>query len=342
MIKKTHFFIFVFKYRFRKIAFNNFLKIREIKNYKIIDLSGPFKYFLFSKLLIFVVTSFAKVFKNITLISCDGLPFIKKNAVNLWFGGTNLKIPKEFKYYKNNIPMIKNSITKEKNLVNLYPCFLRNNTFNKKFKIVFVGRLNLSNSSEVKILWKKFNKIIMNNLSIIEDVNFLKKVGAQDIEHTKKIYLGLKSEIRLNIIKNIKIKFKNDVIVVGSDWKDHIKNSIEDNHDVEFIRNLYKGNLCLDLGSKWGNNCLYPRSVDIMESSGMLLQLKQSDSKVIFGDLSKFITFDSYFQLSNIILKYKRNFNFLNTNHEKIFSLFKNNEMNYKTFNKFKNIANLH
>jgi|TARA_B110000238_G_C16110857_1_gene432624 hypothetical protein len=342
MTKKKHFFIFVFRHRFRNVAFNNFLKIRKIKNYKIIDLSGFFKYFLFTKILIFLVTSFDKIFKNITLISCDGLPFIKKNAVNIWFGGTNQKIPKKFKYYKNNIAMIRSSISKEKHFVNLYPCFLDKNKFNKKFKIVFVGKLNLTNSPEIKLIWKKFNKIIMNNFSIIEDLNFLKKVGAKDLEHTKKIYLGLKSEIRLSIIKKINARFKNNLIVVGSDWKDYIVNFIEDNRNVEFVRNLYKGNLCLDFGSRWGNNCLYPRSIDIIESSGMLLQLKQSDSMIIFQNLSKSIMFNSYFELLNLILKYKKNYNLLNANYEEMCSLFENNEMNYKTFNQFKKIAKLY
>ena len=339
MSKKTHYFIFVFKYRFRKVAFNNFLNIRQIKNYKIIDLSGPLKFFLFSKLLIFIINSFSDLFKYVTLISCDGLPFLKKKGVNIWFGGNTQKIPRKFKHHINNIPMIKSAHIKEKNWVSLYPCSLKNNLFNKKFKIVFVGRLNLSNSSEIKLIWKKYNKIIINNFSIIENKIFLKRVGAKDAEHAKKIYTGLKAEIRLNVVKIINKKFKNDLIVVGSDWKNYIKNSIDDNNDVEFVRNLYSGNLCLDLGSKWGNNTLYPRSIEIIESSGMLLQSKQSDSKKIFGNLSKFIIFNSFHNLSDIIIRYKKNYNLLNLNQEKIHSLFKNNNMNYETFKKFKKIG---
>ncbi len=339
MSKKTHYFIFVFKYRFRKTAFNNFLNIRQIKNYKIIDLSGPFKFFLFSKLLIFIINYFSKLFTNVTLISCDGLPFLKKKGVNIWFGGTKHKIPIKFKHYKNNIPMIKSPLIKEKNWVSLYPCFLKKNLFNKKFKIVFVGKLNLDNSSEITSIWKKYNKIIKNNLSIIENKNFLKKVGAKNVEHSKKIYMGLKSEIRLNIIRMINRKFKNNLVVVGSDWKYCLKNFIDDNHNVEFVRNMYCGNLCLDLGSKWGNNTLYPRSIEIIESSGILLQSKQSDSKLVFGNLSKFITFNSFQSLSDIITTYKNDYNLLNLNQEKIHSLFKNNNMNYETLKKFKKIG---
>ena len=340
MIKKKNYFIFVFKHKFRKVAFNNFLKIKKIKNYRVIDLSGPYKYFLFVKLLIFIINLFPYFFKNITLISCDGRPFLKKNAVNVWFGGTNLKIPKEFKNYKNNIAMIKNSIGNNKNFVNLYPCDLKKNVFNKKFKIVFIGRLNLSKLPEVKKIWNKYNKSIMNNFLIIENKNFFHTVGIKGVEQIKDIYLGLKSEIRLNIIKKINKQFNNDLIVVGSDWKNHIKNSIDDNHDVKFVRNLYKGNLCIDLGSKWGANCLYPRSIEIIESSGILLQCQQPDTKVIFGNSSKFISFNSYQNLLKIILMYKKNHNLLNLNYEKICSLFKDNEMNYKTLTKIIKISN--
>jgi hypothetical protein len=235
--------------------------------------------------------------------------------------------------------VIRSPLIKEKNWVSLYPCLLKKNLPNKKFKIVFVGRLNLSNSSKIKLIWKKYNKIIMNNFSIIENRNFLKKVGAGDAEIEKKIYMGLKAEIRLNIIKMINKKFKNDLIVVGSDWKNYIKNYVDDNHNVDFVRNMYNGNLCLDFGSKWGNNTLYPRSIEIIESDGVLLQSKQSDSKLIFGNLSKFITFNSLHNLLDIIIRYKQEYNLLNSNQEKIHSLFKNNNMNYKTLKKFKKIA---
>jgi len=340
MTKKKHYFIFVFKYRFRKVAFNNLLKFKKIKNYRLIDLSGPYKYFLFSKLLIFIIDSFPKKFKNITLISCDGLPFIKKNAVNIWFGGTNLKIPNQFKSYKNNIPMIKNLIVKEKNFVNFYPCDLKKIIFKKNFKIVFVGRLNLNNSIEIKEIWKKYNKKIMNNFSLIEDKIFFKTIGISEIDHQKNIYLGLKSQIRLDIMKKINKKFKNELILVGSDWSAHIENSINDNHNVKFVRNLYKGNLCIDIGSRWGNNCLYPRSIEIIESSGMLLQSQQPDTKNIFGLNAKFIGFNSYQNLLNMILMYKKNHNFLNFNYKKIYSLFENNEKNFQTLKKIKKISN--
>ena len=63
---KKYYFFFIFKFRFRRAAFNNFLKLKKIKNYKIIDLSGPFKYYLLSKILIMIVQIFPKRFRFTT------------------------------------------------------------------------------------------------------------------------------------------------------------------------------------------------------------------------------------------------------------------------------------
>ena len=92
-------------------------------------------------------------------------------------------------------------------------------------------------------------------------------------------------------------------------FKKFIPESLDDNSDVNFVRSLYKNNLCLDFGSKWGNNCLYPRSVEIIEPSGLLLQSQQADSKIIFGKFCKFLTFNFYDNLLKIILNYKKNYN---------------------------------
>lgn len=43
--------IFIFKHRFRKNSLNNFLKCKKIMDIYIIDLSGPYFYFLFYPLI---------------------------------------------------------------------------------------------------------------------------------------------------------------------------------------------------------------------------------------------------------------------------------------------------
>lgn len=87
---KVKFFIVIFKHRFRTQAFNNFLKLIKIQNNYLLNFSGPLRYIIFFKF--FKLMS--KFFKNICLISCDGLPLLYENGVNIWFGGTSLKLDK--------------------------------------------------------------------------------------------------------------------------------------------------------------------------------------------------------------------------------------------------------
>lgn len=336
---KKYYFFFIFKYRFRRAAFNNFLKLKKIKNYRIIDLSGPFKYFLLSKILIKIVQIFPKNFDNIVLVSCDGIPFIKKNAVNIWFGGTSLKIPKEFNIHKNNLPMIRNFIIKEKNFITLYPSNLNKIKFTKKFKIIYVGALKLKTSDTSLKIWKQHKKMILKNLTIVDDKKFWKKVKLKKNDQIHSLYLEIKNLIRFHIIKEISIKFKNHFIVVGDDWKKYIKNSTASNYDISYIREIYNGNICLDFGSRWGDNALYPRSVEIIESGGLLLQSLQPDSSMAFGNLKKFCTFKSTHDLIKKISYYQKNFSSLVSDYEKFSSYYSNNRMNYKTLSLIKRIS---
>ncbi len=336
---KQYYFFFVFKYRFRRAAFNNFLKLKKIKNYRIIDLSGPFRYYLISKILIMLVQIFSNKFSNFILISCDGLPFLKKNSVNIWFGGTSLKIPKKYTQYKNNLPMIKNFIFKEKNFINLYPYNLKKIKFRGEFKIVYASALKLQTSNTTLKIWKNNKKKILKNLSLIDDKKFWKKNKLNQSDKKHNIYLEINNLIRLNVIKEVNKKFKKDFLVVGTEWKKHINNSIPNNYDSEYIRNLYNGNLCLDFGSRWGDNPLYPRSIEIIEAGGLLLQSLKPDATNAFGDLKSFITFNSVNDLLKKIKYYKKNYNFLVSNYEKFSYLFLNKNKNYDNLTAIKNIA---
>ena len=336
---KKYYFFFIFKFRFRRAAFNNFLKLKKIKNYKIIDLSGPFKYYLLSKILIMIVQIFPKKFDNFILISCDGLPFIKINSVNIWFGGTSLKIPKEFNKYSNNLPMIKNFIVKEKNFISLYPCNLKKINFKKKFKIIYVGALKLQTSNITLKIWKKNNNAILNNLSLIDNKKFWAKNKLLQSDNIHKIYLEIKNLIRLNVIKEINKKFRDDLIVVGTDWKKHINNSVPSNYDTNYVRSLYDGNICLDFGSRWGDNSLYPRNIEIIEAGGLLLQSLTPDSTTAYGNLTNSVTFNSVNELVKKIINYKKNYNLLVFDYKKFSSLFSNSSKNYKTLTIIKNIS---
>ena len=93
--------------------------------------------------------------------------------------------------------MIKSSIDNQKNFVSLYPYDLKKNTFNKNFKIVFIGRLSLSNLAEVKSIWNKYNKEIMNNFLIIENKKFFHTVGIEFHQQLKLCPFPIQKEARI-------------------------------------------------------------------------------------------------------------------------------------------------
>jgi len=338
---KKYYFCFVFKHRLRIPAWNNFIKIKKIKNYKIIDLSGPIKYFLFSKLLIIIVSLFHKKLKNWILISCDGLPFVKRNGVNMWFGGTRLKIPTQFKKYKNNLCIIKNVLLDKKNFITLYPNNLKKTIFNKNFKIVYASSIKLNYSKKSKGVWNRYKSKIIKDFTLIDQKKFwLKKIFKNlDQKNSEKIYRDLKSFLRIHVIKEIKKKFSERLVIIGDDWKDYIKNAQPSNHNLQYIKDSYSGNICLDFGSRWGDCSLHPRSIEILESGGYLLQTTQSDTNSTFGHLKIFNTFNTTKELITKINLYEQNYNLLDLNFQKIFTHYENNEKNYKTLTNIKNIS---
>ena len=50
--------------------------------------------------------------------------------------------------------------------------------------------------------------------------------------------------------------------------------------NLDKVKKIYKGNICLDTGSIMGSLSLYPRSIQILESGGLLCKLnKMTHSK---------------------------------------------------------------
>ena len=332
-MKKKIFFI-VFKYRFRTASFNNFIKIKKINNFKLFNLSGPFKYYLFGKIVIFFIQKFNFFFKNFILISCDGKPILFNNGVNFWFGGTSHKIPTNFKGLKNNCHVFQNFIKKEKNLLRLYPNNLSLFCPQKKPKLVFIGNFKLFDIDIINTIWKIEKNKIFKDLQLIEKKLFWKKYKLNNHPKIQTYYIAMKDLLRFHLIIKLNKKFNNRLIIVGNDWKHHIKSSLKTNYDLRYISSLYKGNICLDFGSKWGNNSLYPRSVDIIERGGLLLQSRQIDSKEILKKNYNSLSFNSFDEL---VIKVR---NLLNNN-KKIkslfdyqFKIFDNNILNYKTLKK--------
>ncbi len=336
---KTKYFIFVHRHRFRNRVLNNFLKIKKIDNYKVLNLSGVLRFFLFGLPFIFLISLFKNFFNNFVLISCDGRPQLIFNGVNFWFGGTSYKVPEEYKNYKNNCFFFENFSKKEENLINLYPY---KPLYIKKFnspKIVFVGGFNILKDNIVDAIWDKEKNNIFNEFSIIDNFKFWDKYKLSDNSRLQYYYIQLKERIRFNSIIEINKILIDDFILVGTCWKKNIPSAKDDEFDIKKVRKLYSGNICLDFGSKWGSNFIYPRSTEIIENGGLLLQAKQINLPEEISNLGIITEFNSISEFEVISRHLLNDINYLNQRYKKQFEYFNNNNLNYITLKKIYNIS---
>ena len=123
------------------------------------------------------------------------------------------------------------------------------------------------------------------------------------------------------ILKNYNNKFD----LYGDDWS-KIFNLSHSNIEGNKVKKIYNGNLCIDLGSKCGSLTLYPRSIEIIENGGLLLQLKQIDSNEVFGQHSDRFTFDNFKSLIFNIERLLYDENFYKEQIEIQYDIFKNSK----------------
>ena len=95
--------------------------------------------------------------------------------------------------------------------------------------------------------------------------------------------------MRFEIVNYLKNIFDNKFVLIGDDWVKYDMKSVPSNFDSKYIRGLYQGNICLDLGSIEGSSSLYSRSNQIIESGGLIIQSRQIDYDKIWGQLEKIL-----------------------------------------------------
>ena len=292
---------FAFKHRYRYKDLNNFLHSRVYGKYFLLNLGGPFKH-LIAKILLKINFGFA--------ISCDARPLIKskKSGINFFIRGTNLNIPSNFRHLDNNFVSIKSPFKKEKNIFQIYPLNINHSKINNQPKIIFIGSASIDINDQQKILWKKCKKEVLSDFTILDKKKFWEKyLDKNSIGDIFNYYKQFKLLLRLEIVKFLKNKFNEQFILIGDDWTNFSINSLSSNFNPNYIKKLYKGNICLDFGSAEGSSSLYPRSNGIIEAGGLILQSKQIDSVDIWGNLENKITFKNYNDLEIIINKLLNN-----------------------------------
>ncbi len=331
------FLIFIFKHRFRRNALNNILKCKKINQTYIIDFSGPLLY-LIGKILYFFIKS-----KKVVFLSCDGLDFLKResNSINYWLGGTSEKVQEKYKKFRNNFVAAGTIFTDNTKILTFYPTLINRNKINQDFKFVYISEnKEITNVKSLKI-WREHKDKILDNLEIIDKEHFWDDMIYKKEEITQKVYIDVKSLIRLELVNEL-IKILDDkLILVGSNWKNIYPHALPSNYSSEYVESIYKGNVCVDFGSKNSSRCIYPRTSKIIESGGLLFQSIHSDSKDIFKELIEKTCFTSLDDM-------RKKISFFLDNPDKMSDLliaqqnnFEKNNFNYKTLEQIEDFINL-
>ena len=102
----------------------------------------------------------------------------------------------------------------------------------------------------------------------------------------------------------------------------------------KFFEKYYKGNLCVDFLAKDGEEALYPRSIEIIESGGILVQIKTKESKNLYEHLENEITFNNKREMVENLTNLINNPDLSKIN-QFFIRKFDNEKFNFKTLNKF-------
>ena len=325
--------IFIFKRRFRQKTLNNFLFVKRVKNVWVLNLSGPILN-LVGKFLYFFLKS-----KKVVFISCDGQDYLYRevNSINLWMGGTTHKVPDKYKKYKNNFVSASSLFTDKTKLLTFFPTNIYQGQMNNEYKFVYISEnKKVENKKSLKI-WKENKDQILNDLSLIDNIEFWEKFVDIKSEMGQNFYVDIKSLIRIELVRALNSTLKDKFILVGSNWKKHYPNALEDNYSNKYIENLYRGNICIDFGSKNSEKCIYPRSCKIIESGGLLFQSINKDSKEIFKNLldkTCFVSIQDMKEKIFFLLKNTDQINNLLITQQKNFE---SEDFNYRTIKKIEN-----
>ena len=290
---------FIFRSRYRRSHLNNFIKIRKIGAYRFINFSGPYFYWL-GKLFVLL-----KIGKG---ISCDGNPIIKKNfGMNLWMGGTYFKIISKFRNMKNNYINMRSIFNNDEKLFQIYPLNIKKYSAQEIKKIIYISDIKITDDKNILKFWNLYKNQILKNFTLIDKLYFWKKFRFyNNKEECFFYYRNIKHFLRFDIIKMLQKKYKENFILKGSNWSKYRLSSLPNEYDLSKNSNLYNGNICVDLGSISGSLSLYPRSINIIESGGLLIQQEQNDTNIIWKQkyikINFFRNYKSLFSSINFFL----------------------------------------
>jgi hypothetical protein len=92
------------------------------------------------------------------------------------------------------------------------------------------------------------------------------------------------------------------------------------------LKKIYNGNICIDTGSILGSVSLHPRSIQIIEGGGLIIQTKQYDANAIWGEMNNKVIFNNIDLLLDKLDIYLSNPKICNEMLEMILVKFKNSK----------------
>ncbi|MBO6491886.1 MAG: hypothetical protein HVK27_01015, partial [Pelagibacteraceae bacterium] len=196
-----------------------------------------------------------------------------------------------------------------KRVFQIYPINIKKTQIQDDLKIIYISRVSIEANLEEKNIWEKYKTQLIEDFSLIDNKKFFQKIFYDNNNEIKKfnLYKKLKLLLRFEIIKNIKARFDKKLNLIGNDWSSFSFNSLPSIYNIKKIKKIYKGNICLDLGSMLGSISLYSRSNQIIESGGLIIQSFQSDSRKVWGNIHDKILFNNLSDLISLIEKLLNN-----------------------------------
>lgn len=258
--------------------------------YRITQLNSCLRYFNSSGIILFSTRNYF-IFKLINFffkkkvipIFLDG-KIISGNYSNyyfLWFNTVD-ELPEKRTKQKNDLFLCLDP-KKDNNLLPLTPKAKPNFVLklNQKSKIVYISEVDINVNYNVKQFWDKNKKEILQNLNLINNISYIRKIFFEDGKENYINYTQLKNLLRFELINIVNKYFSKNLLLVGKDWANLGFNSKIIDYKTNFRKKSYMNNICLDFGSKSGINSFYPRTIEILENYGFLLQSEQYDTKTL-------------------------------------------------------------
>ena len=140
-------------------------------------------------------------------------------------------------------------------------------------------------------------------------------------------------------MKVIKHTFKDLCIFIGNDLKKYFPDALGSNFKYGYLKSFYDGNICLDFLAKDGDQLLYPRSIEILESGGVLFQIETENSKELFGKYKDNLSFNSISEMTTKLENLLKNNKELEIFNDFFIKKFNSTNYNEKSFNKIFNLV---